>query len=287
MGFGCWKNGCGVLVRRGEKTTRRACDARRSTTAGAVAGGAVQRRKTAPTPCSAASSDSGTVRSPATTSTAAGSPAVAGRRVSARTGTPAPSSWATTARPTRPVAPVTRTGSTRARVTTASTECTVGRVVRWRRPVAWVHSPAKVPSARARRLSVESVRFFMSALLPPPDMSHGADDEYFSDGLADEIINALTQVSGLKRNRESRAAHARRVGISPTCRHPNRGHLPSEAHRTHGAATQRAPPHHHRSQQRASVDHLMGQRRRARYSATATFCAATSWAGPSVPANSA
>src|SRR6185295_10492660 len=37
-------------------------------------------------------------------------PAAAGRRVSARTGTPAPRSWATTARPTRPVAPVTRTG---------------------------------------------------------------------------------------------------------------------------------------------------------------------------------
>jgi TolB-like protein len=29
-------------------------------------------------------------------------------------------------------------------------------------------------------------------------MSRDADDEYFSDGLAEEIINALTQISGLK-----------------------------------------------------------------------------------------
>ena len=29
-------------------------------------------------------------------------------------------------------------------------------------------------------------------------MSRDADDEYFSDGLAEEIINALTQVQGLK-----------------------------------------------------------------------------------------
>src|SRR5262249_8198444 len=62
---------------------------------------------------SAGSSDSGAVRSPATTSTVAGSLAAAGWRVSARTGTPAASNWPTTSRPTRPVAPVTRTGSTR------------------------------------------------------------------------------------------------------------------------------------------------------------------------------
>jgi TolB-like protein/Flp pilus assembly protein TadD len=36
------------------------------------------------------------------------------------------------------------------------------------------------------------------AVLPFADMSRDADDEYFSDGLADEIINALTQVAGLK-----------------------------------------------------------------------------------------
>src|ERR1700733_1341068 len=36
------------------------------------------------------------------------------------------------------------------------------------------------------------------AVLPFANMSRDADDEYFSDGLAEEIINALTQVSGLK-----------------------------------------------------------------------------------------
>jgi TolB-like protein/tetratricopeptide (TPR) repeat protein/predicted Ser/Thr protein kinase len=36
------------------------------------------------------------------------------------------------------------------------------------------------------------------AVLPFANMSRGADDEYFSDGLAEEIINALTQVAGLK-----------------------------------------------------------------------------------------
>jgi TolB-like protein/tRNA A-37 threonylcarbamoyl transferase component Bud32 len=36
------------------------------------------------------------------------------------------------------------------------------------------------------------------AVLPFANMSRDADDEYFSDGLAEEIINALTQVQGLK-----------------------------------------------------------------------------------------
>ena len=36
------------------------------------------------------------------------------------------------------------------------------------------------------------------AVLPFANLSRDADDEYFSDGLADEIINALTQVRGLK-----------------------------------------------------------------------------------------
>jgi serine/threonine-protein kinase len=35
-------------------------------------------------------------------------------------------------------------------------------------------------------------------VLPFANMSRDADDEYFSDGLAEEIINALTQVSGLR-----------------------------------------------------------------------------------------
>jgi serine/threonine protein kinase/tetratricopeptide (TPR) repeat protein len=36
------------------------------------------------------------------------------------------------------------------------------------------------------------------AVLPFANMSRDADDEYFSDGLAEEIINALTQITGLK-----------------------------------------------------------------------------------------
>ena len=36
------------------------------------------------------------------------------------------------------------------------------------------------------------------AVIPFANMSRDADDEYFSDGLAEEIINALTQVQGLK-----------------------------------------------------------------------------------------
>jgi eukaryotic-like serine/threonine-protein kinase len=36
------------------------------------------------------------------------------------------------------------------------------------------------------------------AVLPFANMSRDADDEYFSDGLAEEIINALTQVPGVK-----------------------------------------------------------------------------------------
>src|SRR3984885_14141053 len=36
------------------------------------------------------------------------------------------------------------------------------------------------------------------AVLPFANMSRDADDEYFSDGLAEEVINALTQVAGLK-----------------------------------------------------------------------------------------
>ena len=35
------------------------------------------------------------------------------------------------------------------------------------------------------------------AVLPFANMSRDADDEYFSDGLGEEIINALTQIAGL------------------------------------------------------------------------------------------
>src|SRR4029077_1782349 len=36
------------------------------------------------------------------------------------------------------------------------------------------------------------------AVLPFANMGRDADDEYFSDGLAEEIINSLAQVPGLK-----------------------------------------------------------------------------------------
>ena len=127
IGFGCRKKGCGVWWGDERKTTRRAWVASRSTTAGAVAGGAVQTRKTVLTPRSAASSDSGTVRSPVTTSTLAGRSAAASeRRVRARTGRPASISRPATARPTRPVAPVTSTGGTRVRVMRTSTSSVAG-----------------------------------------------------------------------------------------------------------------------------------------------------------------
>ena len=127
MGFGCWKKGCGVWCGEERNTIRRALAARRSTTAAAVTGGAVQSRKTAPAPCNPASSDSGTVRSPVTTSTLAGSIAAASeRRVRARTGTPASSSWPMTARPIRPVAPVTSTGGTDVAVMTTSASSVAG-----------------------------------------------------------------------------------------------------------------------------------------------------------------
>ena len=117
IGFGCWKKGCGVWCGEERKTTRGAWAARRSTTAGTVAGGAVQTRKTAPAPLRPTSSDSGTVRSPVTTSTFAGSAvAASARRVRARTGTPSSTSRSTTPRPTRPVAPVTSTGGAPVRV---------------------------------------------------------------------------------------------------------------------------------------------------------------------------
>src|SRR5271155_1368327 len=51
----------------------------------------------------------------------------------------------------------------------------------------------KVAQARASAQQQPSI-----AVLPFANMSRDADDEYFSDGLAEEIINALTQVSGLK-----------------------------------------------------------------------------------------
>ena len=68
----------------------------------------------------------------------------------------------------------------------------------------------KSPAERYQRmrdvaLALEQLRRSRSAARPPSiavlpfaDMSPGKDQEYFSDGLAEEIINALAQVPGLK-----------------------------------------------------------------------------------------
>jgi serine/threonine protein kinase/Tfp pilus assembly protein PilF len=46
--------------------------------------------------------------------------------------------------------------------------------------------------------AAETARIPSLAVLPFADMSPGKDNEYFSDGLAEEIINALTQLPGLQ-----------------------------------------------------------------------------------------
>jgi len=56
----------------------------------------------------------------------------------------------------------------------------------------WRAWPGPRPKSRAAE-SRPSI-----AVLPFTNMSRDADDEYFSDGLAEEIINALVQVPGLK-----------------------------------------------------------------------------------------
>jgi serine/threonine-protein kinase len=56
-----------------------------------------------------------------------------------------------------------------------------------------VSSPASAVSGTPQPPSIPSI-----AVLPFANMSRDADDEYFSDGLAEEIINALTQLPGLK-----------------------------------------------------------------------------------------
>ncbi len=67
-------------------------------------------------------------------------------------------------------------------------------------------SPAeRFQSAADLRIALESAAIekptekqLSIAVLPFANMSRDVDEEYFSDGLAEEIINALTQVSGLK-----------------------------------------------------------------------------------------
>ena len=58
-------------------------------------------------------------------------------------------------------------------------------------------SSLSVPSSAAGQPASEE-RAPSIAVLPFANSSRDAEDEYFSDGLAEEIINALTQVAGLK-----------------------------------------------------------------------------------------
>ncbi len=59
-------------------------------------------------------------------------------------------------------------------------------------PPAPAHAPARPAEAQAVSLSEPSV-----AVLPFADMSPAKDQEYFCDGMAEEIINALVRIPGL------------------------------------------------------------------------------------------
>src|SRR5260370_42326729 len=107
-GLGCWNKGCAVLIGAERNTMRRACFEIRSKAGAAAASGAVHTRNTASTSSRHSSRVSATVRSPRTTSTCGGKPAVCGLRVSAWTRTPVDGNCEITWRPTLPVAPMMR-----------------------------------------------------------------------------------------------------------------------------------------------------------------------------------
>ena len=54
------------------------------------------------------------------------------------------------------------------------------------------------PTSSAGRLSIDKERVHAVAVLPFLNLSHNPDDEFLSDGLTEEITNALTQVRGLR-----------------------------------------------------------------------------------------
>ncbi len=87
-GLGCWKKGCAVLCGDERNTMRRVCLTIRSRAGVTAARGAHHTRKTASMPSRHSSRVSARVRSPRTTSTRGGKPAVCGLRASARTRTP-------------------------------------------------------------------------------------------------------------------------------------------------------------------------------------------------------
>jgi TolB-like protein len=49
-------------------------------------------------------------------------------------------------------------------------------------------------SGQRRTVSRNLKRYFVISVLPFANLSRDAGDEYFSDGLAEEIINALNQI---------------------------------------------------------------------------------------------
>ena len=70
-----------------------------------------------------------------------------------------------------------------------------------KQPAQRFQSMADVKTALQQLLTAKTVRVNAAssiAVLPFANMSRDADDEYFSDGLAEEIINALAQVPELK-----------------------------------------------------------------------------------------
>src|SRR5436305_1533424 len=119
---------------RGEvgSTTRRADRAIWSKAARKAPAGAVHTRNTVSITSRHLLRDSGSVRSPRTTSTPDGRPAASGLRVIARTRPSVSSSWDTTWRPIVPVAPVTRI-----RVMGTILQVEAG---------AWARGPARAPT---------------------------------------------------------------------------------------------------------------------------------------------
>ena len=64
--------------------------------------------------------------------------------------------------------------------------------------VAVIASGAWFATARQRTATIDPVAARAIAVLPFDNMSGDAENEYFSDGLTEEILNALTQVDGLR-----------------------------------------------------------------------------------------
>ena len=66
------------------------------------------------------------------------------------------------------------------------------------RPAPPVAAPVAAPAPATVAGEVGTVNAASIAVLPFADLSPGADQEYFSDGMAEEILNALVRVKGLQ-----------------------------------------------------------------------------------------